>query len=270
MYNPRSILDLPDEFDMETLRKQFKKKVMITHPDMNSSEISSSSNFQILVTCYKILLKELEVKEVEKSFDTLKKECNEHYKSNANSTNQNIKPNKFNIELFNEVFNDTKIEDPYEKGYDDWIKKDIDSNNKIKKNDCLVKYAEPVGEVSSTLEGYLLGVDKIENFSANNMNDKDLNYMDYRIAYTTPTVEDQLNEKHIKIRKDYESFDHLKKEREHISFQMNEKDIKKNALLKKKEDEKEQKRLHNLKMRDNLIGKQYENNNGMFINWNKD
>jgi len=68
----------------------------------------------------------------------------------------------------------------------------------------------------------------------------------------------------------YKSFDHLKKEREHISFTMNEKDIKKLAILKKKEDEKEQKRLYNLKMRDDLIKRQYESNNGKFINWNKE
>ncbi len=80
----------------------------------------------------------------------------------------------------------------------------------------------------------------------------------------------RMMKKHIKTRKDYKSFDHLKKEREHISFKMDEKDIKKLAISKKKEDIKEQKRLYNLKMRDHLIGKQYESNNGMFINWNKD
>lgn len=261
--DPKKILELPDNYDLEILRRHFKRKVMITHPDMNSSQITSTENFQILSTCYKILLKELELKEMEKSFETLKKESHNYYKEAPNSVNKFMTPDKFNTDKFNKLFQETKITDPYERGYDDWIKKNKSASNNNNKH--VIKYSEPLGSVSSTLDGYLLGIDKIEDFSANNMNDKDLNYMDYRVAYTTPTVEYELKTQNIVARDDFKSFDDLKQKRSAISFTMDTDTIMKMALDQKKNEEREKQRLENMLSRDKNIAENHFKNNGLFL-----
>lgn len=260
--DPKKVLELPNNYDLETLRRQFKRKVMITHPDMTSSQIASTNNFQILSTCYKILLKELELKEIEKSFETLKKESHNYHKETPNVVNKLMTPDKFNTDKFNKLFQETKIADPYESGYDDWIKRNKYASNN---NGSIIKYTEPVGSVSSTLDGYLLGIDKIDDFSANNMNDKDLNYMDYRVAYTTPTVEHELKTNNIMARNDFKSFEDLKQQRSTISFTMDPDSIMKAALEKKKDEEREKQRLENMLLRDKYIRENHEKNNGLFL-----
>lgn len=263
LLDPRKVLELPNNYDIDILRKQFKKKVMMTHPDMTSSQIASTENFQILSTCYKILLKELELKEIDKSFETLKKESHNYHKETPNFVNRNLTPDKFNTDKFNQLFEDTKIKDPYERGYENWIKKNRDASNNVSKD--VIKYVEPTGGVCSTLDGYLLGVNKIDDFSANNMNDKDLNYMDYRIAYTTPTIEHELKTNNIIVRDDFKSFDDLKQKRSAINFTMDTDTLMKVALERKKTEENEKKRLENIQIRDKKIAENHFQNNGLFL-----
>lgn len=259
---PREVLDLPANFTLETLKKQFKKKVMLTHPDMKSSQIASTEKFQILSTCYKILLNELKMKENEKTFDILKNES-QNYCNNANNfVNINMTPDKFNTNKFNKIFEKSKIKDPYEEGYDDWIQ---DRSNSTSINNKIIKYDEPVGHVSSTLDSYLLGVNKINDFSANNMSDKDLNFMDYKLAYTTPTIEQELEKANINIRSDFRSIDHLKESRANISFQMNDDELKQSLLKKKMLEVQEQERQMNILKRDQIISDNHRKNNGRFL-----
>lgn len=257
---PKKILELPKNFTKEDLKRQYKKMVIKMHPDMkNVSDISSTANFQILTTCYKILLDELEKQKRDKDFVDLKKESKTYVKSQQRSTNKQMNPDSFNITKFNELFTNVRIPNPYDEGYDKWMEE-----NKNTKNDGqIVKYKEPEANVSSTLDGFLLGVDKITDFSGENMSDKSLNFMDYRIAYTTPTIEKNLDK--MDKRKEYKSLDALEKDRSAIRFEPDKKTIEEVERRKKIEEIKEKIRLQNITKRDSLIQDNFNKSHGAFL-----
>jgi hypothetical protein len=255
---PYKILGIPKKFTLEELRNQFKKKVIKMHPDMKSSEIASTSNFQILSTCYKILLKELELKETEKDFISLKKNSRV-VSDDASKVNTRMKPDSFDIEEFNNIFSSARIKDPQEDGYDDWIE-----NNKFKKNNGdLALYKEPIAKIGSTLNGYLLGVDKVTDFSGENSSDKNLNYMDYKLAYTTPTIQDNVNK--IKTRNDFKSLEDLELARSKLRFEMDAIHIKDMVEDEQREKQMELARIENMKKRDKIIRENFDRNNARFL-----
>lgn len=257
---PRKILGISKNFTAEELRSQFKRKVIKLHPDMKSSDIACTEKFQILSTCYKILLKELEMKKTDKDFITLKKESG--FTETQTKTNVNMNPDSFNIDKFNNLFASAKIVDPQEDGYDDWIK-----TNKFKKNDGeLIVHKEPTAKVGSTLGGYLLGVDKINDFSGENSSDKNLNYMDYRLAYTTPIIHDEISGlDKISKRKDFKNLEDLEAARARINFQMNSNQVRDLTESKIIKDEKEKGRVINMMKRDIMIKENFNKNNGLFL-----
>lgn len=256
---PRKILGMPKTFTLEELRSQFKKKVIKLHPDMKSSEIASTANFQILTTCYKILIKELEMLETEKDFISLKKNSRVDIDGDKAKVNPKMKPDSFDIEEFNIIFSSAKINDPQEDGYDEWIK-----NNKFKKNNGnLTVFKEPVAKIGSTLNGYLLGVDKVADFSGDNSSDKNLNYMDYRLAYTTPTIQDNLQK--MKTRDDFKSLEDLELARSKIRFEMDPRHVKEMVEHEQREKILENTRIKKMEDRDMLIRENFDKNNGRFL-----
>lgn len=257
---PRKLLELPINFTKEELKKQYKKMVIKLHPDMkNVSEISSTANFQILTTCYKVLLDELEKKQNDKDFHDLKKESKKYSKSQTKDVNRDMKPDSFNISKFNELFSSARIRNPYDDGYDEWMKENRDAKN----DGELIKYKEPEAAVSSSLDGFLLGVEKISDFSGDNMSDKNLNYMDYRIAYTTPTIEKNINK--IDKRKEYKNLDALERDRSNIRFDPEQKTIEEIERRKKIEEIKEKIRLQNIAKKDAFIQENYNKTHKAFL-----
>jgi curved DNA-binding protein CbpA len=258
---PRKILGVPKNYTIEELKRQYKKMVLKMHPDMKSvSDISSTANFQILTTCYKVLVQELEKKDNDKDFSNLKKECQSYSKTQEKVVHKSIDPSEsFNVDKFNKLFSKSRVSNPYDKGYDDWMEK----NKDIKNDGSIIKYKEPEPSVSSSLGGFLLGVEQISDFSGGNMTDKSLNFMDYRVAYTTPTIEKNIDK--MSKRKDYKNLEALEKDRSKIKFEPDTKMITDLEKRKRYEQLKENVRLENIKKRDELISENFNKSNGAFI-----
>lgn len=139
---------------------------------------------------------------------------------------------KFNINVFNSVFENSK-----------------NSNN----TQDIVEYKDPIPtNINNELAYNNLGEGNIKDFSGGS---NSLNYTDLKYAHTKTKLIDTRN---INI-KNYKDVEDLEKERSNISYQMNEKDRYEYELQREREDMEEIERRKRLK--------DYENNH--FQNYNK-
>jgi hypothetical protein len=152
--------------------------------------------------------------------------------------------------VFNELYDSNRLETPYDRGYEDWKKQDV--NPRESYNNSIVKYQEPQALVSSkSLKFQELGVSRIKDFSnANPPSNHTLNYMDFRVAHTTDKlIDDQI----VKQRKEYNSVQDLEQERSKVAFTMNDEEIRAAMKKKKREELIEQQRIQNMMKHDQRI-----------------
>ncbi len=174
--------------------------------------------------------------------------------------NKNISPDSFNIDKFNVLFSNSRVSDPYDTGYDKWMNENKNTTN----NGAIVKYKEPEAYTSSSLGGYLLGVEKITDFSGDNMTDRSLNFMDYKIAYTTPTIDNNIDK--IKKRKEYKNLEALELDRSKIKFEVDPKLALQIEKKKMYTEMQETARLKNIEKRDAMVANNFAKSHGAFIN----
>lgn len=250
--DPYKVLQVPKNFTMEELRSRFKKMVILHHPD-KTQDIKSTPMFQILAACYKMLADEFKKRESDRSHMDLKAQHDSFHHVMKQNTNFDI--NKFNLERFNQVFESNKLEDFTSIGYDKWMN-DPNSFHKDKKNYAIVKYTEPEALIGSKsiASSYQLGIDRVDDFSGDNLSNKSLNFMDYRIAHSTTNLVDHSKVDH---RKEYRSVDELKADRSRISHVMNPRDLRVYELKKLKQEQIEQKRMKSLQQQDDIIEKHH-------------
>jgi hypothetical protein len=177
------------------------------------------------------------------------------------------------------MFNENHIKTKYDEiGYDDFLKKTkpiekpknifksekvsnekfneaFDKYTRVNSSKHLVKLKEPepilLGKKISFAE---LGVSDIDDFSGDNRTNKQLNFMDLKIAHTTSKLVDNSI---VDKRQDFRNIDELQKARGNMSFELT-KDDKKYYEEKKRLDEiKEKKRLQILQEEDRLASERY-------------
>ena len=174
----------------------------------------------------------------------------------------------FNNKKFNKIYEENKIEVPYNNGYGNW--KTENTSEKIQKNtvltnnnfnrifdknvisnDTMQVYTNPLELFSKTNNVEELGQDKIDNFSGESNN---LKFSDYKEAHTTPKIIDP----YIKYNKKYNTLNELNLHRSNIPKLTRDEllEIEKNQELQKLN---EQKRIERLSKLDNNI----------LINYNK-
>ena len=186
-------------------------------------------------------------------------------------------------EVFNQVFDDHKISDPYDRGYgklmldrndareDINIKKTVnsmkgfnsafDSKPVNKYNKRMIVYKEPEALPSSikTLRYTELGVDKVKDFTTFTDN---LDATDYKIAHTTEKL---IDHSMVRPRENYNDIGSLQSSRSRISYQMSEEDMLLEARRQKKEKYKELKRIETQKKLDRLTAKNFDNVNKLLL-----
>jgi DnaJ-class molecular chaperone len=139
--DPYKVLGVNKNFTMEELKSNFKKLVMKHHPD-RTQDIQSLPVFQVLSGCYKLLMKDLEIRKAEKPHINLKNTSHSFIEQQTQQQFQNrelVPPNKkFNIEKFNQVFSSVKVKDQGDDGYESWMNNP--SSYDSKHNRALIKY----------------------------------------------------------------------------------------------------------------------------------
>jgi curved DNA-binding protein CbpA len=279
--NAYTLLGVPANYTMDQLKVAYRKKAIITHPDKGGSP----ELFDEVTKAYFSLLEKLKNKESDKQFLDLKSQSKNYIEQQSGDNRQNINLEKmtvskesFNVKAFNKIFEENKIADPNDVGYSDWFKDDsnvkeppkvfstkfnLDVFNSTFENwkdqdehlsREIVVRDEPQALVLSKTGYSELGVDRIDDFTKSDINNKNLGYTDLKQAYSRNGI---MNTKSITPRQTYRNIEEYERARANISYQMSEEDIRKQEYKKKQEEEEEARRIQIVQSRDNMHFNRY-------------
>jgi curved DNA-binding protein CbpA len=324
--NPYNVLKLEKDFTLDQLKINYKQLAFANHPDKGGDpEI-----FNMINACFKKLTKVHKAREEGKrQFYDLKNEFNAHINqetimahnelnapynplinnyedlsqtkdSNLIKLQNEIKSSKVHnsndkmkgltMDQFNSLYETTRINESYDKGYGSLMMKsskvredidiemkgnyqngnnfnsnafhnDFDKQGMNKINKSIVKYKDKQDIFNlSSLGCYDIANKNIDDFSGQNDSNKKLQYTDYLKAHSTNKL---IDHSLIKERKEYNSIDECEADRANINYKMSYKDKLKLEKEKKKEAKEELKRLKLIKSREKLSTKQYNQLNYM-------
>lgn len=276
------LFNLNIKFTSDELKNSYRKLAMKTHPDKYGGD---DSKFK-LVTEYFFLLKSyLNEMNEHKSHNEFK-----NYYSKPKPVNTDVSRAKmgidnndgqgFNIKLFNKIFDENRIYDESQEGYEDWLK----GNNDIKQpklfskkfnldvfnetfeqfkidnpNNQIIEYKEPQALVSSDTLGYGTNIDnsKGNGFTkwTGGGNSNELGYCDLKEAYTNGNLISSLNAS----RNEYKNIDELERDRSNIRYEMTPEELANERRKKIEEENREDLRLQRIKENDFLSEKHYNN-----------
>ena len=273
--NSMKLFSLERGYTLDQLKISYKRLALKTHPDKGGSK----EKFELVTKCYFSLLEDLKKQEQDKQFFDLKKGSDEYIKT-QNSTSQrftlskdyaSISKDSFNLRKFNKIFEEHKLYDPDDEGYEEWFRNNENKSTDIPKifsdkfniqvfnstfkdnvknqTSDIVEYKEPSAIVSADkLEFSELGGTGKDDFGRNNQ------YTDLKKAYTTQSTFINSN---LKARKSYRTIDDYERERADVSYEMTPEQIARAEIEKREEEILEQDRLERLRRHDNLTAKHY-------------
>ena len=273
--DPYELFNLKKDFNLDDLKSMYKKLALVTHPDRPNG---SEEKFQLVTKAYLSILEKYKTSQADKQYLDLRDESNTYLETQKNNSFKNIDiPNEkdFDVNLFNKIYDDNKLEDENDLGYNDWIennqydteeiqpskvfsnKFNLDVFNQTfqttKKPKDIIKYEEPQSLYSSSINCTELGQSNISNYGKNINSYNELAYTDYKQAYTTGNIINPGDINH----KNYKDLEDLKTDRNKVCFQMSESDARNQQLKLMKEKEHERVRLDRVKNRDQDIFNNY-------------
>ena len=264
--NPYNELNIGRNYDENSLKKAYLKRAMETHPDRGGTK----EDFQRVTVSYKALMIKLNEEKESHEHNELRDNSSRYMNEQSNDNKMNVQyqdlSKNFNSNVFNKIYEETKVEDVYDDGYSGWMKKnetmegDIQQNPSLtkdnfndhfsklkseqvkKKGKQLTKYNKPMEDISYRNKSSImtLGQGKVDDFSGESGG---LSYRDYKDAYTnTYLVEEEvgMNMKRPKNLKAAEQ------QRSNISYEMDEKGHREYSEQKLKEEQEEKLRLERL------------------------
>lgn len=283
--DPYKMLNVPKNFTPEQLKASYKKMALVMHPDKQGG---NDYMFKMLTTCYKQLVKEYNKRISDRQFHELKT-ASRNYAQNpslqVNAINAYDKQN-FNINKFNKIFEENSLPDGVkEVGYDDWLKSgelgdkeptkmkgkfslsafnsQFEKKVQAETSKHVIRYKEPEPLlISKKIQFTELGVDKIDDFSGDNMTKKNLNYMDLKLAHTTSRIVDPST---VKERKMYNTVEDVQADRANVSYTMSEKEMRYYQQKIKLEELREKQRMMKLTEQDKLSLEHFERVNRLML-----
>ena len=188
----------------------------------------------------------------------------------------------FNLNKFNKVYEENKVNTPYDKGYSN-LEQDINDENinigtnvssntfneafeKSRKtnhyNKQIMKIDEPQAVISGDLGFSELGLDDINSFSKNEGDSNSIDFTDYKDAYTTDSK--LIDPNTVTIDRP-NSIGQYKNEREQISYSMSEQEKQQEELKNKQLEEAEFNRMQRVNLFDEMANEQYNKINKLML-----
>lgn len=300
------LLGLNTNYTIEELKSAYKRMAMETHPDRPGG---NTEKFQLVTQCYMSLLERLKGQTPAKSAMDLRADARAAYTANTGSTGDGTSgsdptgkgaarrktqvPQKFinpdgqgfNVKLFNKLYEENKIWDPNDDGYEDWLRKgDVDEIRKAPPvfsksfnigifnstfedwkdqqrtardgSGQIQKYDRPQ-ELISTSSGYTVldGGEPIRDFTKSLDSPGALNYSDLKAAYTGGC--DMIDPRTVDARKEYRNVEELIRDRDRLDYVLSPEDAALEERYAREREQREQERLNRLAARDNLVGQHY-------------
>jgi curved DNA-binding protein CbpA len=275
-YNAYEILGLENNCNDENrIKSNYRKLALKYHPDKTGGVISD--HFIIIKEAYKYLKNK--VKNENYFENKINEEVTNHdynvKEYDSNKRNIHLDAKNFNNDKFNEVFNDNRMFNPYDKGYgnltdqeDELIRGEKLNNyninnfnesfNRVKKNTNnkqMINYNGPEANYNCNLGFNELGIDSIDDFGESNK------FTDYRKAYGSQSV--LINENEINQRKEYRNLNEYKNDRSNLNFSKEDQD--KYELQKQHQLYLEKERLEKQKKQDMMIESNFNRINSYLI-----
>ena len=296
------LLQVPKQYDLRVLAKAYRKAALKYHPDRINKYAESLTGrqleelngmFEKVTKAYLFLMDKFQKNQQDKSFHDLRKESQHALKEQSNRQSNDdahhvgkinlMKGSKFDINLFNRIYNDHRLGDVYDDGYGDWLKNDTSESKQtqlfsgrfncdifnstfeqLKRDDPgaerqLIKKEEPDALILSNASSSFanLGQDNVSDFGGSSGS---LEYSDLKEAHTTQAmlIDPSRVESH-----SVKDIKELQARRSQLSHQRSEKDLARDALLQHKKEQSEKARLLRLEHQDRLGAEQHSKLNGM-------
>ena len=276
--NPYQILGIDKQFNEVSLKKAYLKKAMKTHPDRGGS----AEEFQKVSIAYTLLLKKLNDIKNNHSHNDLRDNSKGYMSEQKQDSRVNVNMSEnFDVNLFNKVYSENKINTPFDDGYGNWMssnaiedksqKKLFDGKfnknlfnhefEKYKKDQQqkhgsqLVRYDNPNEDISFRGKDSLsvLGQNKVNDFSGDT--GSGLGFRDYKDAFTNSCLIDTGAFKDSGRPRDINS---MESSRSNISYQMSEQDQKSHILQQIREKKEEEQRIYRLQQFENQAFSTYD------------
>lgn len=280
--DPYKILGLSKQYDEKTLKRAYLKAAMKAHPDRGGSP----QLFQRVSIAYTVLTNKLKERENSHSHNELRQGANDFLKGQQAQPKRNIKmTDKFDVELFNQIYQENKISDEFDRGYGSWMEKNPalesgprmfqDGFNKDMFNATferykrensqqgqLVKYQEPEVRISMKNQDSLvtLGQGRVTDFSGESAN---LQFTDYKKAFTDGSM--MIDPSSVSLEGRANSMRTIKSQRSNLSYNLSEEDEKRLALQRGREQQQDNERIKRLQVYDKRHGNAYAKIHGLLL-----
>lgn len=284
--DPYKVLEVTKNFTLEELKARYRNIAVKVHPDKGGSEYM----FNLVTKCFKHLLREYKRRTSDKQFEDLKggfRKAQSHVPQQKEQSDYQPPPQlphqsqsrgsgtgRFDLNKFNKVFDQNKLEDVTDSGYEEWYTKENLKeapqfkgstreafNNHFEKHTKaasqskhITKYEEPEPMWTSKIQCTELGLDRIDDFSGDNMSLKRLNFSDLKLAHSTSRIVDPS----IVNRRDYQSVDELKRDRGNVTYELSDEDKRKMIRKQQYQEDQEYKRQQHVNQRDEMAEKHHE------------
>lgn len=263
--DPYKVLGISYDANLKQIRDNFKKLVLINHPDRGGN----ARNFEIIKDAYSYLYKykinqEKQLQKEQRTFDKYTNSRNFQTESlDREFSKMQINPNDKNIdkEKFNKLFELHKISDADDRGYQSKRSNErldfdeIQRRNKNKKKEKLqIQVYEEPEPIELTTDNYKrLGVKYVKDFSQN-VGKQGTNYCDFQKAYTEFDTQNMTNYRE----KNYKSVDDYKRQRANQNFSISPEQALKMEVKKKQELAMEERRRFYVSRQDKKIEKKFK------------
>ena len=236
------LFDLAPNFTTDQLKESYKRLLLRQFPDGKINP--NHPMYKMLADCYKTLTQQLQARKVVASQPAV----TPTKKQVAISQRQ-----RFNIDQFNKLFDQFKIKDVHEDGHTDWMANEKSFKEKSSHAREFKDNPQPFVVGSSDIDFYELGVGKIKDHTHMQ---KNLEYMDYRVAHTTDKIVDP---EYVKSRKEYRNIQELEADRANVSHKMSPQEYNEYLKYIKRQKAEEAQRVLIQKKKDDMIAAQYKN-----------
>ena len=278
--NPFQIFKIPENFTLEQLKKEYRNLALRYHPDRpNGDELK----FKIVTKVYIALFEEYKNKQPDKQYLDLRNGSHEFIARQNNERRQNVKMDKekFNLNLFNKIYDENKLYTPNNDGYGKWLNDETeikkppklfskafnlnvfntffnDERANYSKGREVVEYKDPEAQGTSMNYGNI-GENKINDFSSNH--NSETQYSDLKKAYTDTFLvpSEEVTRQH------YSGMNDIKNARSNISYTMSESDKQRQTLINDRLKQEESLRQKRVQTNDKLIEDHFNKMNNMFL-----
>ena len=280
-FDPFTIFNLPRDFTLKQLTRQYHKKALRYHPDKGGDVLK----YNIVKYAYQLLSEEYEERTTNPSqgYRELKTQS-EEFQQQRRDVHPRQK-DSFDINRFNTIFSDNQItfnEDEND-GYSDWMKKnktcEVDENTKgIRKvissdkfneqfsrqrkpipQSKIIVYKEPEPTYTTRLKFSDIDLSRPETYEQKSSH-QDVKYTDYKDAFTNTEITNVQSN-----RDSFKSLNSLQQERSNVSFEMSEDKKMERLAMEQLQQREEHARRERIRRQNIKINKHYQKMNSLLL-----